>query len=180
MKGENLTIARPYAKAVFELAVQHKRLSEWLNMLENAALIASNDQMKWLLNHPGIAESQILDVFFSLLELDQREKNLLTLLSDYRRLNILEEVLFLFKKRLSYYNKTAEVLVVSSIDLTKEYKQKLIKVLEEKLQREIILNCKTDDSLLGGAIVRIGDSVIDGSGRNKLVELRSYLEYGLQ
>jgi F-type H+-transporting ATPase subunit delta len=172
------TVARPYAKAAFEFAVENKKIPFWFDWLQSAAVIVSDPQVEKILIDPNISIEQILNLLFSLLEkkLDEHGKNFLRLLATYRRLQALPEIAKLFSKFRGDYEKTADVRVVTAFDLTEEQEKKLTEALHKKLQRKIKLFCEVDKSILGGAIVHAGNLVIDGSGRKKLEQLRNCIE----
>jgi F-type H+-transporting ATPase subunit delta len=170
-------IARPYAKAVFEYALLHKQLDSWQQGLQGAALLAADERVAKLLADPNVTTIQTLDIFFDVLKniLNDKACNFLRLLADYRRLNILPEIAERFKKLKDEYEKVIEVEVASAFELTTEQKEKLTQALNKRLQLEIKLHCQTDENLLGGAVIRAGDLIIDGSGLGKLKELNNYL-----
>ncbi|MGD9108920.1 MAG: F0F1 ATP synthase subunit delta [Gammaproteobacteria bacterium] len=171
------TIARPYAKAAFEFALQQNKLDFWYEWLQTAALVASDKRVKKALFNPKIPTDEVLKVFFAVLDnnIDDFGKNFLKLLAKYHRLNILAEVTLFFAKFYAEHKKIAEVQVVSAFALSDEQKTRLATVLEKKLQQQVEINCKVDSNILGGAIVKIGDLVIDGSGRKKLEDLAELL-----
>jgi len=171
------TIARPYAKAAFEFALKQDKLDLWADLLQNTALIAANQQIKNALVNPNISAEDILQTFLVILDnkVDQFGKNFLNLLARYHRLNILSEVARLFKHFRDTHKKTIEVKIISAFALTKTQQDALTKVLEKKLQRKIKISCEINENILGGAIIKAGDLVIDGSGRKILTQLHMYL-----
>lgn len=174
---ELATVARPYAKAAFEFALQQNKLDFWHEWLQIAALVASDNRVKSALLNPKIPTDKVLEIFFAVLEnkIDDFGKNFLKLLAQYHRLNILAEVTLFFAKFYAEHKKIAEVRIVSAFELSGEQKTRLANVLEKKLQQQVEINCEVDSNILGGAIVKIGDLVIDGSGRKKLEDLAELL-----
>jgi len=170
-------IARPYAKAAFKFALKQDKLDLWANLLQNTALIAENKQVKAALINPNISINEVLNMFFIILDnkIDQFGKNFLGLLARYHRLGVLTEVASLFEKFRIKHEKALEVKIISAFKLTDEQRALLIKILEEKLQRKIKVYCEVDSDILGGAIIKIGDLVIDGSGRKLLQQLHTHL-----
>jgi len=174
---ELATIARPYAKAAFEFALQQNKLDFWNELLQNAALIASDKRIKHALLNPKILANDILDIFFEILDkkIDKFGKNFLSLLAKYHRLDVLDEVALLFAKFYVEHKKMVDVHVVSAFKLSAQQKTKLTKVLKKKLQLQIDMHCEVDSDILGGAIIKVRDLVIDGSGRKKLEQLSGFL-----
>lgn len=171
------TIARPYAKAVFDFAVEQNDFAFWQAFLQNAALITDNEQIKKILGDPNISMASILELFYSVLgdTIDSFGKNFLQLLAEYNRLNILPEIVSVFVKLKNDYEKKIDVHITSAYELTDAQQEKITSALEKRLQRQINTHCKVDSSILGGAIIRAGDLVFDGSGRKQLEQLRYHL-----
>lgn len=171
--GRLTTLARPYAKAAFEYADGKKMLSAWEIMLQKAALISQNALVETLYTNPRITEEQWLSLFSDVLgsAADQEQRNFIHLLIQNRRLPLLPDIAFLFKTLREEKEKQSEVQVISAQALDKDYQQKLAARLTKRLKREVKLNAMVDPSLIGGVIIRAGDTVIDGSLRGKLNRL---------
>lgn len=171
---DNLTtLARPYAAAAFEYALSQNALMPWQHFLQEAAKIAEQKEMlKWLLN-PFITDSQLLDIFEQLLksQLDAHKNNFLKILAENKRLILLPAIAELFATLKAKHDKKLDVKMISAVPLKKAYQQKLSTSLTKRLQQQIELTYEVDPSLLGGAIIRAGDLVIDGSVRGKLNRL---------
>lgn len=171
--GELITIARPYASAAFELALANKTLAEWEAMLQSGAFLAQQELVSLLLARPTVTAAQASDVFCDILEkvLDPEKKNFIRLLAENKRLAVLPAIAALFAEYRAEHERTVTVQVTSAIALDDATKQQLTKALTERLKRHVTLQCDTDNSLLGGAVLRAGDMVIDGSIRGKLNRL---------
>ncbi len=171
--GELTTIARPYANAAFEYALEKHALTEWEGMLLSAATVVADDKVNLLLSSPETSSRQLSALFSDVLAkvLDTQKINFIQLLAENKRLAILPEIAALFKTYREDYEKIMDVQVVSAIELDYSYQEKLIKKLTHRLKRRVSLQCEVNPSLLGGAIIRAGDMVIDGSVRGKLNRL---------
>jgi len=171
--GELTTIARPYANAAFEYALDKNDLSNWEVMLLSAATLVSQPKVNLLLSSPEVSSIQLAELFTDVLSkvLDTAKTNFLQLLAENKRLSVLPEIAALFKAYREDYEKIMNVQVTSAIELSESYQEKLIKKLTHRLKRRVTLECEVDPLLLGGAIVRAGDMVIDGSVRGKLNRL---------
>jgi F-type H+-transporting ATPase subunit delta len=171
------TIARPYATAVFEYALAEKNLPAWETMLQSAANITLNTSVSELLSSPTMTPSQLADLYCDLLasQLDAPKKNFIRLLAENERLAILPDILKSFQVSRAAQEKTLVVQVTSAATLDDTYQQKLVKALTTRMQRQVELQCEVDPSLLGGVIVRAGDTVIDGSIRGKLARLNEFI-----
>lgn len=174
----NLTsIARPYALAAFESARDKGTLAAWKTYLEAASLVAKQPVVSKLLTNPEVTPEKPYDLFQSVLAsyADTERNNFLRLLSQNRRLPVLPEIAELFNMYFAYLEKISTVRLVTAIDLEEAFRQKFAQALTKRVQKEVKLKCETDPTIIGGAIIHIGDRVIDGSIRGKLARLRESL-----
>lgn len=174
MMTEKLTtIARPYALAAFESALAKSDIANWAALLQAAAEIMSNKSVSQLLNNPKVTQAAVVEMVCDILQplLDTEKKNFICLLAEYDRLFTLPEISRLFADYQADYEKTIKVQVTSATLLDVAYQQKFTQALTQRLQRKVELECAVDESLIGGAILRAGDQVIDGSIRGKLNRL---------
>lgn len=171
--GELTTIARPYARAAFEYAVAKNDLASWEGILRSAAEMVQQKPIASLLSSPQMTTKQLTDLFCDVLEklLDTEKRNFIHVLAVNKRLPVLPDIAALFASYRAEKEKTIQVNVSSAFPLDEPYKAKFINSLAKRLQRKVSLQCDVDATLLGGAIVRAGDLVIDGSVRGKLNRL---------
>jgi F-type H+-transporting ATPase subunit delta len=171
--AELSTLARPYAKAAFEHAREHKQLSQWQEQLSVAAAVATDKSLKAVLNDPALTAEQqaqtLCDVCGDALSVQAH--NFIGVLAENKRLGLLPEIYSLFEQYKANQEKTVDVEVVSAFDLADEARDKLSAVLGKKLEREVKVRTFTDSNLLGGVLIRAGDLVIDGSIRGRLDKL---------
>lgn len=169
------TIARPYALAAFEYALDNHDLLSWEIMLQTAAEIVKNKMMAQLLNNPNVSSKELAEMVCDILakakQSDEEKKNFIHLLVEYDRLAVLPEIAQLFASYRANYEKRINVEVTSAIPLDDKYQQKFVDALTRRLKRKVTLDCKVDAALLGGAMIRAGDTVIDGTVRGKLNRL---------
>jgi len=175
--AEALTIARPYAQAAFRHADAQYALPAWSGMLSLLAAIADDPAMRRLLDSPHLTESQLADLFIGIgaEHLDDKCGNFVRLLAENRRLGILPEIATLFEIRRQEAEGTIKAELVSAFPASEAQQARIVESLRRRLGREVELSCSTDAALLGGAIVRAGDLVIDGSVRGKLERLGTTL-----
>ncbi len=173
--SELTTAARPYARAIFEMADGAGNLTEWSDSLDFMSVVASNGAVKELLSTPTMAKHSGADAFIKLCDgkLGDAEKNLVNLLSENDRLSLLPEICVLFKALKDESEGSVEALVSSAKKLTKAEEDEISKALKKRLGRDVKLKVSVDESLLGGAIIRAGDLVIDGSLKGRLSKLTS-------
>lgn len=171
--AEQITIARPYAKAAFEYALSQNALTAWSDMLGYAAVVASDEAMIKCLDDPQLTADKKAELFSSVCadRIDAAGRNFIAQLAQNKRLSVLPEIYLLFTALLAEQEKTVDVNVQSAYALTDEQAQKLADSLKKRLGREVNLQSEVDSSLIGGLIIRAGDMVIDGSIRGKLAKL---------
>ncbi len=171
--AELITLARPYAKAAFEVALQNNALDSWSGMLSLSAAITADETIGELLNSPSLSSEQIADAFVGVCgdELDEKGNNFVHLLAENKRLVLLPEISTLFENLKANQEKSVDVEITTAFEISSEVSSKLAQALKDRLQREIKLATSVDQSLIGGAIIRAGDNVIDGSVRGKLSKL---------
>lgn len=169
------SIARPYALAAFECARDKMQLATWKAFLELAATIAKQSSVVKVLANPQVSSTKLFDLFHdvltSLIEVDKERKNFLLLLTQNRRLNVLPEISDLFNTYYAALEKMSQVRVVTAVDAEQGFRDKLAQALSKRIQREVTLHCEVDPNIIGGAVIHIGDRVIDGSVRGKLSRL---------
>lgn len=171
------TIARPYAKAAFDFAVEKDQLDQWGQMLSFAAEVAKNEQMSVLLTSSFSAE-KMAEIFVAVCgdQVDANGQNLLKVMAENGRLTALPDVceqFFILKKE---HEKEVDVEVISASELSDEQLANIGSKLEARLERKVKLNCSVDETLLGGVIIRAGDLVIDDSARGRLNRLSDALQ----
>ena len=177
MAIEKNTLARPYAKAAFEFAQASNDLEAWATFLETAAAISMDSQVKELLIDPRVSKEQACELFTTVCEksLNDKRRNFLAQLAQNDRLNVLPEISQLFALFKADFEKSVEVFVRSFKPLSKEQETTLSAALQKRLERSVNLHVTLDESLIGGAIIRAGDLVIDGSIKTKLARLQDEL-----
>lgn len=171
--AELTTLARPYAKAAFQVALDDNALDDWSRMLSLVAAVTTEERVKLLLQAPALTSEQVADSFVEICgdELSDKGKAFIRLLSENKRLPLLGEILRIFEYLKGQQQKTIDVEVTTAYDISAELSEKLAAALSKRLQREIKLATTTDQELIGGAIIRAGDTVIDSSVRGKLAKL---------
>lgn len=175
--AELTTIARPYAQAAFELARSAGSLDKWSDMLRVLGQIAGDSRVRSLLHDPKVSEQQRVEFFLSVAgdSLDEKGSNLVRVLAHYDRLAFLPEIAQIFETLKADSEGTIDVSFTSVTDVDEAYKGQLARALKTRLGREVRLHFDTDASLIGGAVIRAGDMVIDGSVKSRLEKLSGAL-----
>ena len=175
--SELTTVARPYAKAAFDFAVEHNAVPKWHEMLNFAGQVATNAEMNQYLTGAVAAET-LADMFINICgeQLDQHGQNFVKVLAENERLLALPEISELFTAFKAEYDKEVEVELTSATELNAEQQSKIKATLEERLARKVKLNCNVDPALIAGMVINAGDTVIDGSVKSKLNRLADALQ----
>ncbi|WP_440717220.1 F0F1 ATP synthase subunit delta [Klebsiella pneumoniae] len=175
--SEFVTVARPYAKAAFDFAVEHNSVERWQDMLAFAAEVTKNDQMAELLSG-ALAPETLSEAFIAICgeQLDENGQNLIKVMAENNRLKVLPDVLEQFIHLRAASEAIAEVEVISANQLSDEQLARIVSAMEKRLSRKVKLNCNIDKSVMAGIIIRAGDMVIDGSVRGRLERLADVLQ----
>ncbi|MEM9601525.1 MAG: F0F1 ATP synthase subunit delta [Pseudomonadota bacterium] len=171
--SELSTAARPYAKAVFEMAHADGEMQAWSDTLSTLAAVVSNDDMRGLLESPAATAAARADAVCQVCgdSLGDKAKNVVRLMAENDRLSLMPEVARQYETLRSDAEGTVEADVRTAMALTDEQAATLAEALGKRLSRTVKINSVVDESLLGGAIIQAGDLVIDGSIRGKLEKL---------
>jgi len=171
--AELSTLARPYAKAAFEYALDKQQLAQWSEQLATAAAVVADSGMEAVLSDPSLTATQQASVLGDVCgdALNEQMRNFIAVLASNKRLALLPEIYSLFAHYKANKEKSVDVEVISAFDLADEARDRLAQALGRKLERQVTVRTSTDSDLLGGVLIRAGDLVIDGSVRGRLNKL---------
>jgi F-type H+-transporting ATPase subunit delta len=175
--AELTTIARPYAKAAFVFAKEHDALEQWEKMLGLAAAVAGDASMRAYLDQPELDDATKVSAVAEVCgdELDESARNFVAQLTQNKRLPLLPIILQLFHELLAEQQQFTDVEMISAFELDDAATDKLVAALKKRLGTEVNVTTSVDQSLIGGVLVRAGDTVIDGSVRGRLNRLAEQL-----
>jgi F-type H+-transporting ATPase subunit delta len=168
--ADRITIARPYARAAFEEARMRQSLQLWSEALRTGAQVVKDARVEELLDNPRVTAQQLAQFVIDVAgaKLGEQGGNFIRTLSENHRLSYLPEIAALFDTFKDEVEGVADVTVTSAAELNDAQRQKIAAALQKRLKREVRLHCEVDPTLIGGAILRSGDMVIDGSLRTRL------------
>lgn len=174
--SELSTVARPYAKAAFDFALEQGQLEQWQQMLTFSAAVANDEQVASFLNS-SLASGQISETFIKICgeQLDQYGQNFIRVMADNKRLAVLPAVLNAFLELRAEQESIKDVEVVSADKLTDAQEAKIANAMEKRLGTKVHITSSIDSSLIAGVIIRYDDVVIDGSSRGQLNRLSQEL-----
>ena len=175
--AEIATLARPYANAAFNLAKGLDRLDQWSRMLAVADAVVQTDTAQALIAAPALADvvkaRRLIDVMGD--ALDDRGRRFVHVLADNKRLHLLPEIATQFEALKAEAEKVMDVQITAAVELTGTQADAYSSALERRFDQEVHVQISVDPSLLGGAVIRAGDTVIDGSLRSRLTRLNEAL-----
>jgi F-type H+-transporting ATPase subunit delta len=171
-----LTLARPYARAAFELARTEQAAAGWSSALAFAAQLAASEEVVDLIGNPRIKPQEQLALFLpDGVAAGSAFGNFLSLLVENGRLSVLPQIAELYEEHRAEAEKTLLVHVRSAAAIEPAQQEGLKAALSRRFDRSIQLEIQIDTDLLGGAIIDAGEVVIDGSLRGKLGRLKAGL-----
>jgi F-type H+-transporting ATPase subunit delta len=172
-------LARPYAAAAFEYATAAGRRGEWSDMLALLAGVASDARVARTLRAPGLSASTRAELMLAIAgeHLDAAGRNLVHLLATNGRLTALPDIAQRYEALRGEAESRVAAHVTAAVELDATPRQRLSDSLRRRLERDIELHCDVDPALIGGAVIRAGDRVIDGSLRGRLARLSGRLAH---
>ena len=175
--SELTTAARPYARAVFEMAQEAGVLPQWSAQLAAMSAVVAAEGSASLLSHPRMTKEQKADVFAEIAgdALNDQGRNLLKVLAEYDRFILVPEIASIFEEMKAEAEGAVEAEIVSAQAMTDDQQRTIAAALQKRLGREVKLVAKVDPSLMGGAVIRAGDLVIDGSIQSRLKDMKAAL-----
>lgn len=176
--AELATLARPYANAVFDLAKSSGTLDQWSAMLTVLSEVSQAPPVRALIGSPELAAEvkarKLTDLCGEVL--NDKARALVRLLARNKRLDVIDEIREQFEARKAEEERVLDVEVVTAVELTPEQSEKLRAALTRRFEREVNLTGRVDRSVIGGAVIRAGDTVIDASLRGRLDKLAEALQ----
>lgn len=171
------TLARPYAKAVFELARDAKAFAPWSEALDALAALVSDPGVARLIGHPALTRSELAQTLAQALsgKLPADAVSLVRLLVENGRLAALPAIAEQFEQLRAEAEARVDVEITSAVEVPTAQQQQLADAVKKRLQREVAIRWSTDPELIAGALIRAGDLVIDGSVRGELDRLQTIL-----
>lgn len=170
------TIARPYAKAAFSYASEHSMVEQWSTMLELAKTMSLVPELSSAAF--SLQSQQLLQVYADVAgeQFDQPMLNFLLVLMENRRIAALGDICQQFQKFATESSGTKEVQVVSSYELSDEQVETLTSNLEKRYDCKVKLNCQIDSNLIGGAVIRVEDDILDNSLLGRINRLKDVMK----
>ena len=180
--AEAATIARPYAKAAFMSARDSKALPTWSAALGEASGLMADSRIADLVTNPKLSADQVVSLFAGLGSsgadpgFDGHWQNFVRLLAENKRLDVLPDITTQYASLRAQYENEVDVEVTSAVAMSEAQTAKMAAALKARFKRDVRMTTSIDPALLGGAVIRAGDLVIDGSINGRLLRMASELD----
>src|SRR5690554_4246250 len=161
--AETSTVARPYAKAAFEYARDHKALDAWSEWLGKVGMVVASQDVQKLLSSPKLDDERKVALVLEVADasVDDAARRVLDALSDKGRLAALPAIAEQFERLRAEHDKRVDVTVASAFELDDKQHQKLAGALKKRLNREISFTTRGAPTLLGAGSFSASDPLID-------------------
>jgi F-type H+-transporting ATPase subunit delta len=175
--AEAITIARPYANAVFNIANDKVELKAWSELLAVFAQFVEDGEIAQMIASPSVTDEQVIDLMANVTgeTVNDEARHLLMLLAENNRLSLLGDIAVIYEGLRAEAEQVMTADVSAAKPLTEEQEANISAALKKRTGRDVTLNVEVDESLLGGAVIRAGDLIIDGSALGKLNRLANVI-----
>ena len=175
--AESITLARPYAEAVFALACDENTLPAWERALARMALIAADPRVLDVIGNPNVGPEQVAQLFVDVTGgLSDAQNNFVRTLVDNERLSVLPEIHALFVDLKNRHEGVKQAHITSAFPLDDAAVKQLVAQLEPRFKCRLQPTVDVDAELIGGVRVAVGDEVIDASVRGRLATMAAALK----
>jgi len=174
---EKLTIARPYAVAAFDFAEDANDVAAWSAMLDALANAVVHPDLMPLIKHPRVSDDLLRELLTDIIggHLNDKRTNFISALLDAERLELAPEIAELFERHKATAEGVADVRVESAYEITTAEKDRIAATVRARVGKECEVTTVVNPDLIGGAVIKVGDSVIDISLRGRLRALEQRL-----
>lgn len=176
--GELSTLARPYAEAAFRLAQDENDLAGWSRRIATLAVIVSDAQVARLFGDPAVSAERVAGLVIDVAgdHLGERGRNFIQVLAENDRLPLLPEISTQFETLKAGAEGILEATITSAQALTQAQIDDLVAGLKARFNRTVNVQVVVDPGLIGGAVIAIGDQIIDGSVKGRLQRMAFALQ----
>ncbi len=171
------SLARPYAQALFELAREQNDLAGWDDQLQLLAAVASDPALTGLIHDPGVSAAQLASLIIDVCgdRLSEGGKNLVKLLVRNERVSAMGDIAAAYAAHKADAEKVIAAQMITAVPIGEKQQQQFAGALQSRLGRRVNLDFAVDEEIIGGAVIRAGDWVVDGSIKAQLEQLAGVL-----
>lgn len=168
-------VSKTYGDALFELAVEDNQIDSFLEEVKGILqVLEENEDLGRFMNHPKILKEEKIKVIENIFngQVSRELVGLITMIVSKDRYGSVMEILTYFVDRVKAYKHIGTAYVTTAMELSGEQQEQVKKrLLDTTDYVELEMNYSTDQSLIGGMVIRIGDRVVDSSIRTKIYRL---------
>lgn len=181
--AEPVTIARPYAEAVYKLAREKNALAQWSDALANLDAVVGDARVQLIISDPNVSAQQLEELMLGVIgdKLDahiaNEARNFMQVLVQNGRLELTPHIRGLYESLKREHEGTLEANVISALPISDEQVEALVATLEAKFKRRITAKVEIDPQLIGGVKIVVGDKVIDATVRGRLDAMATALTH---
>ncbi len=177
--AEPVTIARPYAEAVYKLACENNALAQWSDALANLDAVVGDARVQAIISDPNVSAHQLDGFVLSVIgdKLDDVARNFILVLVQNGRLELTPYIRGVYESLKREHEGTLEANVISALPISDEQVKTLVAALEAKFKRKITAKVEIDPQLIGGVKIVVGDKVIDATVRGRLDAMAAALTH---
>ncbi|NJO17770.1 MAG: F0F1 ATP synthase subunit delta [Thioploca sp.] len=177
--AELATIARPYAEAIFDLAKERNHFDDWSVVLNFLRMIVEDPLMVSVIANPQVDKNTLTQIWLAICEgeLSETGNNLVKILVENHRLLAIPQIAIQYETLKAQYQGYLEVEIMTPYPVTMPQQQAIETVLQQRLGKTAHIHITTDESLLGGWLVRAGDQIMDVSIKGRLQKLAAELRH---
>ncbi len=174
---ELATLARPYANAVFDLAIEANNFETWSNHLNFLATLVEDPTMAEVIANPQVDKKTLIQILLNISEsyLSNDAKNLLKIIVDNNRLPVIPSLVLQYEALRRQYQGYIKVDIASPYPLNPEQQEEIETALQKRFGKAVDISNRIDKSLLGGCLIRTANEVIDISIKGYLQQLTAEL-----
>jgi F-type H+-transporting ATPase subunit delta len=177
--AELITLARPYAEAVFRIADSSGKLGDWSVMLSDLANVSVDPTIAAAIDDPNLSSPKVAGMFIQILagRMSAEAENFVRVLAENGRLELLPEIAAQYEVLKNDREGVVDAQVTSAFPMTDAQLAELTAQLETKTGKRVKAQISVDPELIAGVRIVIGDKVIDGSARAQLTALEAALKH---
>ena len=172
-------LARPYAKAVFDTAIELGKLDQVLNELKIMARASREKGLIKTIENPALSKEEVVKILISVFDesITETSKKLLSILGENNRLNLIKPIYTMYKGLLENHKNQKSVQVTVAVDPSLDTKEMIKSKIQSTYGKDAIITFSKDPEIMGGLSIKIGDETLDLSIKGKISKLVNQLNF---
>ena len=172
-------LARPYAKALFESAIESNSTDEMAVELKTMAAAAMTEGIINTIENPTLSRKEIVEILVNLFEesVSNTAKKLIEILAENKRLNLLEPIYSIYQDLLEKHKEQKSIEVFVAVEPGDEAKESIEQKLKSTYGKDANIYFSKDPTMMGGLSIKIGDETLDLSIKGKINKLVNQLNF---